>query len=257
MHPGFDPKQVPIVRHDGHLPAIAPPLLTPDRLRDAFATTLPNSIAPNAQPWQPVLSGEPPYPFAASSPASTASPNSSPHPAAVLVALVPHPAGLQVLLTQRSAGLSKHPGQVAFAGGRVDASDGSPRAAALREAKEEIGLDSTWVDCIGHLPNYISGSGFAITPVIALLNPGFTLDLNPAEVSRVYEVPLDYLMHPANHRLHRFDWTDADGQMQQRQWLSMPYALGMAHECYIWGVSAAILRNLYHYVYNAFYPTLE
>ncbi len=122
-------------------------------------------------------------------------------PAAVLIPVVDH-AEPTVLLTQRSAHLKEHSGQIAFPGGKIDATDKSPRDAALREAEEEIGLDRSFVDPIGYLDVYGTGFGFRILPTVARVKPGFRLTINHSEVDDAFEVPLSFLMNPANHQVH-------------------------------------------------------
>lgn len=165
----------------------------------------------------------------------------APAPAAVLIPLVVRES-LGLLLTQRTAHLSTHSGQIAFPGGKVDAEDRDATAAALREAQEEIGLEPAHVEVLGRLPEYVTGTQFHITPVVALVQPGFTLLPNPGEVDDVFEVPLDFLMDPVNHRRHGFEW---NGEM--REWYSMPYQEG-ATERFIWGATAGMLRNLYRFL---------
>jgi 8-oxo-dGTP pyrophosphatase MutT (NUDIX family) len=157
-----------------------------------------------------------------------------PKPAAVLVGIVdrPEPA---VILTRRAAALRSHSGQIAFPGGRVDPSDASPVAAALREAWEEIGLDQTLVRPLGYLDPYLSGSGYIVQPVVARVEATYTLCLNPLEVDEAFEVPLAFLMDEANHELHAREW-----QGVVRQYYAMPFG---TH--YIWGVTAGILRGLH------------
>lgn len=164
--------------------------------------------------------------------------------AAVLVALVAQDNGLQVLLTQRSAHLPTHAGQIAFAGGKCDEQDASAEAAALREAHEELGLHPRHVEVLGHLPLYTTGTGFHITPVVALLHPPFALHPNAGEVDEVFEVPLAYLMDPAHHHRHQAVW-----QGVLRHWYSMPYtAPAGGPERFIWGATAGMIRNLYRFL---------
>jgi 8-oxo-dGTP pyrophosphatase MutT (NUDIX family) len=161
-------------------------------------------------------------------------------PAAVLVPVVDR-AQPTVLLTQRTAELASHAGQIAFPGGRIDPNDESPVAAALREAKEEVGLPSLLVEPIGYLDLYLTFSGFRILPTVARVKPDFTLKLNPSEVTEAFEVPLDFLMNTANHLRKTRDWKGI-----AREYYAMPYG-----ERYIWGITAGILRNLYERVYGA------
>jgi 8-oxo-dGTP pyrophosphatase MutT (NUDIX family) len=159
-------------------------------------------------------------------------------PAAVLVGIVerPEPA---VLLTLRNADLESHAGQIAFPGGKIEASDASPVAAALREAHEEIGLERGLVDPIGYLDLYLTFSGFRILPTVARVDPSHRLTLNRSEVDEAFEVPLAFLMDAQNHALHSRDWKGVI-----RRYYAMPFG-----ERYIWGVTAGILRNLYERIY--------
>jgi 8-oxo-dGTP pyrophosphatase MutT (NUDIX family) len=155
-------------------------------------------------------------------------------PAAVLIPVVDHPQPT-VLLTQRSAHLHDHAGQIAFPGGKIDATDASPLDAALREAEEEVGLGREFVEPIGYLDLYATGFGFRILPTVARVRPGFKLTINPGEVDDAFEVPLAFLMDPANHQLHSKEFRGMD-----RTYYAMPFA-----ERYIWGATAGILRVLY------------
>jgi 8-oxo-dGTP pyrophosphatase MutT (NUDIX family) len=163
-----------------------------------------------------------------------------PRPAAVLVPIVAHATDATLLLTQRTAFLRDHSGQIAFPGGRVDPTDASPLAAALREAEEEVGLDPALVRPLGFLDAYLSGSGFLVMPVVGLLSPGFSLALNPSEVDDSFEVPLGFLMDPRRHELHTRVWKG-----QQRRYYAIPFG-----DRYIWGVTAGIIRNLYEKLYG-------
>jgi 8-oxo-dGTP pyrophosphatase MutT (NUDIX family) len=160
--------------------------------------------------------------------------------AAVLIPVVNHGVEASVLLTQRTNHLPSHAGQIAFPGGKVDDSDPSAEAAALREADEEIGLKAEHVHIFGQLRPYISSTGFRIFPVLSVVEPGFELVPNPGEVADVFEVPLRFLMTPANHLRKQAEWRG-----KQRGYFAMPY-----QDYYIWGVTAGILRNLYETVYD-------
>ena len=144
-----------------------------------------------------------------------------------------------VLLTERTKHLSSHSGQIAFPGGKADKEDVSPTATALRETFEEIGLPATFVQVLGELPLYVTGSAFLVTPVVALVRPGFTLALNDYEVADAFEVPLDFLMNPSHHQRHSFEWEGV-----RREWFSMPYQEQFVQR-YIWGATAGMLRNFY------------
>jgi 8-oxo-dGTP pyrophosphatase MutT (NUDIX family) len=159
-------------------------------------------------------------------------------PAAVLVPVIDR-AEPTVLLTQRTPELTTHAGQVAFPGGKIDPHDESPVAAALREAKEETGLAPMLVEPIGYLDLYLTFSGFRILPTVARVKPDFTLTLNPSEVTETFEVPLRFLMTPANHRRKTRDWNGIP-----RDYYEIPF-----ENRYIWGITAGILRNLYERVY--------
>jgi 8-oxo-dGTP pyrophosphatase MutT (NUDIX family) len=159
-------------------------------------------------------------------------------PAAVLIPVVDHPEPT-VLLTQRSAHLNEHAGQISFPGGKIDATDASPLDAALREAEEEIGLKRDFIDPVGYLDLYATGFGFRILPTVARVRPGFTLTINHSEVDDVFEVPLSFLMNPANHQVHSKEFRG-----MERFYYAMPFA-----ERYIWGATAGILRVLYERIY--------
>jgi 8-oxo-dGTP pyrophosphatase MutT (NUDIX family) len=159
-------------------------------------------------------------------------------PAAVLIPVVGH-AEPTVLLTQRSAHLNDHAGQISFPGGKIDPTDASPLDAALREADEEIGLGREFIDPIGYLDLYATGFGFRILPTLARVKPGFKLRINEDEVDDAFEVPLAFLMNPANHQLHSKEFRGIE-----RSYYAMPFA-----ERYIWGATAGILRVLYERIY--------
>lgn len=155
-------------------------------------------------------------------------------PAAVLVAVVARDP-ITLLLTQRADTLNHHAGQIAFPGGRIDGEGETPVEAALREAEEEIGLLPQLVTPLGFLDTYRTGSGYEIEPLVALVEPGFTLRLQEGEVADAFEVPLAFLMDQANHQLHTKIWQGAE-----RRFYAMPY-----ENRYIWGVTAGILKNMH------------
>jgi 8-oxo-dGTP pyrophosphatase MutT (NUDIX family) len=219
--PQFDPRLIPVEGVDAHLPAVAPAALQPDALRQRFT-------APPV--WSPELLAEVKFT------------EREPLHASVLVPIVMR-AQPTVLLTQRTAHLSTHSGQIAFPGGKADEGDADACATALREAQEEIGLDPAMVQVLGVMPHYVTGSAFIITPVIALVQTGFTLTPNAHEVDDVFEVPLEFLMNPVHHQRHAVQW-----QGVRREWFSMPYqeqANGQSTQRFIWGATAGMLRNFY------------
>jgi len=237
---GFDPRDIPWSVQDQHWPALPPAALHAESLRGVFK---------NPPVWTPEVKREPSLGQRA------------PQAAAVLVPIVmrgeqgnePH-----LLLTQRTQHLSSHAGQIAFPGGKVDPDDQSVEHAALREAEEEVGLTSEHVEVLGQLPSYITGTSFHITPVVALVSPNHTLQTNAYEVEFAFEVPLSFLMDPANHRIHQWENNGV-----QRQWYSMPYrpaTTKLSHgsndsndsnpetEYFIWGATAGMIRNFYRFL---------
>ena len=225
--PISNPRTAPVLGSDAHLPAIAAQVLTPAALRARFA------LPPL---WQPELLGD-----------GGLFTNRPPAAASVLIALVMRPAGLSLLLTQRTAHLRDHAGQISFPGGRVEAEDSDAVATALRETEEEIGLSRAHVEVIGQLPIYTTVTAFQVTPVVALVEPGFELTLDSFEVAEAFEVPLQFLMSPAHHQRHAFSF---DGV--ERQFLSMPWVdasrAEVPREYFIWGATAAMLRNFYRFL---------
>lgn len=218
----FDPREVPVVAVDTGLPAVARAQLTPSALRARFDTP---------PVWVPELRREPSLS------------DRAPAQAAVLVPIVLRDNEPMVLLTERASQMTTHSGQVAFPGGRVDPEDANITAAALREAWEEVGLSANYIEVLGSLPTYTTITSFIVTPVVALVTPGFALTLNPNEVAAAFEVPLAFLMNPANHRRHAMP----DTARVSRQWYSMPYQDG-AEERFVWGATAGMLRNLYRFL---------
>ncbi len=156
-------------------------------------------------------------------------------PAAVLVPLVAHAHGFSVLLTQRTDHLQHHAGQVSFPGGRVEADDGGPLGAALREAEEEIGLAPARVEPVGMLDDYETVTRFLVTPVVGIVTPGFRLTLDAYEVADAFEVPLDFLLDDRNHQIH-----SRMRNGQRRRYYVFEYG-----DRYIWGATAGMLMNFY------------
>ncbi len=215
-----DPRLAPLVGRDGHLPAVPPAAQTPQALRQRF------SLPP---PWSPEVVREKRFS------------DRQPADASVLVPIVLRPEPT-VLLTERTAHLSTHSGQVAFPGGKRDPEDASAEATALREAQEEVGLAASDVELLGTLPVYVTGTAFVITPVVALVDPAARLQPNPSEVADLFEVPLAFLLDPANHERHAMVWNGVP-----REWFAMPYQDG-DRQRYIWGATAGMLRNLYRFL---------
>ena len=154
--------------------------------------------------------------------------------AAVLCALRPGNGVLRVVLTERSAHLNMHAGQVAFPGGKIDASDASPEAAALREAEEEVGLPRERVRLLGRFDPYLTSTGFRVQPVLGLIDEDWEPVPDPSEVEKVFEPPLDFLMDPANRQRHHHDRMG-----YRRYYYAMPWE---GH--YIWGATAGMLKGL-------------
>jgi len=223
----LNPQAVPVAGTDAHLPPVPSPALTADALRLRFG---------QCEPWLPEFPGDDRL-FAGREPAH----------AAVLVALVQRGDTLHVLLTRRTEHLRDHAGQVSFPGGRSEAGDAGPEATALREAEEEVGLPRDSIEIIGRMPAYTTITRYVVTPVVALVQPPFELALDSFEVAEAFEVPLPFLMNPAHHRRHVLTFEGG-----QRQFLSMPWqgagADGVSREYFIWGATAAMLRNLYRFL---------
>jgi 8-oxo-dGTP pyrophosphatase MutT (NUDIX family) len=218
--PHFDPREVPVAGIDSHLAAVDAAQLTPAALRARFA---------HPPAWEPEVRNEPMFMDRKLAHAS------------VLVGVVTRdePA---LILTERTTHLSTHSGQVAFPGGKRDDSDRDAAHTALREAEEEVGLAAAQIDVLGSLPTYQTGTGFIITPVVALVDPAHRLQPNPHEVADAFEVPLAFLMNPAHHRRHFFEFEGS-----RREWFSMPYMDGTTQR-FIWGATAGMLRNLYRFL---------
>jgi 8-oxo-dGTP pyrophosphatase MutT (NUDIX family) len=159
--------------------------------------------------------------------------------AAVLIPLVMHDAGPTVLLTRRTAHLHDHAGQISFPGGGIEQHDENAVATALRETEEEVGLGAEFVEVLGALPRYATATGYAVTPVVGLVRPGFTLAIDTFEVEEVFEPPLAFLMDPAHHERRLIDF-----EGQRRTFYAMPYEADRRY--FIWGATAAMLRNFYH-----------
>jgi 8-oxo-dGTP pyrophosphatase MutT (NUDIX family) len=161
-------------------------------------------------------------------------------PAAVLVPIVLRPSGLTILLTQRTEHLRDHAGQVSFPGGRCEPADVSATATALREAHEEIGLDSTQVEILGALDEYRTGTGFSVIPVVGLVTPPLDLKLDDFEVADVFEPPLEFLLQPANYNRHRVEYEGA-----WREFWAVPW-----QDRFIWGATAGMLVNLREFLFG-------
>ena len=160
-------------------------------------------------------------------------------PAAVLVALIEKQDGWEILLTRRTEVLRDHPGQISFPGGRLEAQDAGPAAAALREAREEIGIDPAQVEIIGYLPPYPVVTGFAVSPVVGILRGVVRLQPDPTEVAEIFSLPLAYLLEPAN-LLH------SERHVRGVTLAVHAYQYGPHH---IWGATAQILHGLCELLY--------
>ena len=227
----LDPRSAAVVGTDAHLPAVAASRLNAAALRERFA---------RVAGWQPELAGD-----------GRVFVNREPAHAAVLVALVQRAdlgdGGLHVLLTRRTEHLRDHAGQISFPGGRSEPEDSGAAATALREAEEEVGLPHEQAEVIGLMPTYTTVTSYVVTPVVALVQAPYALALDSFEVAEAFEVPLAFLMNPAHHHRHVFSF-----EGHERCFLSMPWqgvgADGVAREYFIWGATAAMLRNLYRFL---------
>lgn len=218
----FDPERAPIVGIASE-PAIPADRLTVERLRAAF-------VAPRV--WRPEVSDESRKPRLRSG-------ATGPVPASVLIPVVARSAGMTVLLTERTAHLHDHAGQVSFPGGSAESHDVDEIDSALRESEEEIGLGRRHVEVIGRLPDYPTITGFMVAPIVALVLPPFDLTLDDFEVAEVFEVPLSFLMNPAHHERREIVFDEG-----VRHFIAMPHG-----DHFIWGATAAMLRNLYHFLH--------
>jgi 8-oxo-dGTP pyrophosphatase MutT (NUDIX family) len=214
----FDPELLPVDSLAGEA-AITPDRLTADALRARFS---------NPSTWSPEITAE-----------RLVRPMTGPlTEAAVLVPIVLREDGPTLLLTQRTAHLNAHAGQISFPGGRMEATDTSPVDTALRETDEEIGLDRQYIEVIGTLPEYQTGTGFRVTPVVGLLQPPFETKADPFEVAEIFEVPLSFLMDGAHHQRRTAEFVTG-----RRTFYTMPY-----ERFFIWGATAGMLRNLFHFL---------
>jgi 8-oxo-dGTP pyrophosphatase MutT (NUDIX family) len=216
-----DPRIVPVLGTDAHLAAVAVDRLNADALRRRLAT-------PPA--WTPENLGDGGL-FDGHERTS----------ASVLVALIQREQGVTVLLTQRTSHLRDHAGQISFPGGRAEVSDADAIDTALRETEEEVGLARRHVEVIGTLPLYRTVTNYDVTPIVALVRPPFDLAIDAHEVAEAFEVPLAFLMTPAHHHRHVFEFEGG-----RREFLSMPWPRPDGQgDYFIWGATAAMLRNFY------------
>lgn len=217
--PLFDPELLPVESVAGE-PAVAPARLTIEGLRACFADPPQWQSEKSNEHWLRETIG-------------------APTPAAVLLPIVARDQGLTLLLTQRTAHLNDHAGQVSLPGGRVDETDTSAIDTALRETEEEVGLHRRHIEVLGLLPDYFTGTGFQVTPVVALVLPPFDLRADPFEVAEIFEVPLSFLMDGMNHQRRTIELPDGI----RRTFYAMPY-----QRFFIWGATAGMLRNLFHFL---------
>jgi 8-oxo-dGTP pyrophosphatase MutT (NUDIX family) len=218
----FDPQTSPIDSVAGEAPIVLDQL-RPESLRRRFGSP---------PPWQPETTDEHMQGQGRSRTIVVA--------ASVLIPIVLRDAGPTLIFTQRTAHLSNHAGQVSFPGGRSETSDLSPIDTALRETEEEIGLSRNHVEVVGTLPDYVTVTGYRITPVVGIAQPPFSLQPDPREVDEIFEVPLAFLMDGMHHQRRTADLPNGLGR---RTFYAMPY-----QRFFIWGATAGILRNLYHFL---------
>ncbi|SHG86247.1 8-oxo-dGTP pyrophosphatase MutT, NUDIX family [Pollutimonas bauzanensis] len=222
MVPGFDPQAQPVVQSE-ILPPLSEASIQLDFICSAFACPV---------EWQvePVFSDS----FQADFPDSQDAIR-----AAVLFPLVQRPSGLHVLFTRRASHLHDHAGQISFPGGRIEPTDRDAMSAALRETYEEIGVPPDFIELIGTQPSFLTSTRFTMKPIIGLIRPGFTITPDVTEVAEVFEVPLSVLMDTRLHRLHEAQLPEGG----HRYYFSMTW-----HSYFIWGATAALIRNFYHYL---------
>lgn len=222
IRPIIEPEVLPVESTGAGLPVVASPRLTPDGLRARFKQRLAWSPEPT-EDWRK---------------------ENDPRAAAVLIPLVVREARLTVLLTQRADHLSAHAGQISFPGGRHEPDDENAIATALREASEEVSLASDRVEVLGALPDYLTGTGFRVTPVVGLVHPPFSVEADTLEVADIFEVPLDFLMNPAHHQVRLLRW-----EQGERRFFAMSYPRpGAGGHYFIWGATAGMLRNFYRFL---------
>ncbi len=161
-------------------------------------------------------------------------------PAAVLIPVIEREAAASILFTQRTREMPTHAGQISFPGGKMDEADANLAETALREAREEIGLEAEFIDTIGFLDDYITSTGYRISPLVAVIRQGYSITPDHNEVADVFDVPLAFLMNAQNHEMHTREWRGA-----RRKFYAMPYG-----NRFIWGATAGMLRNLYEWLYK-------
>jgi len=222
----FDPKLHPVLGVDSHLPVVPRERLEIAYIRNLFTD---KSVVGGTEV------------FGDYSRLDEDAHLNNPVQASVLFAIVGRPEPT-LLFTMRSPSLRKHSGQISFAGGRLDSGDASNTHAALREAQEEIGLEPSKVEVLGEMSKYLTGTGYIVTPVVALVDPQMQLTLNPHEVTETFEVPLQFLMNPSHHRRHQ-----RAVQGKTREWFSMPFHQN-GEDRFIWGATAGMIRNFYHFL---------
>lgn len=217
----FDPEILPIASVAGEDP-VEPGRFRPSSLRDRFA-----------QPplWTPEFTDEHRLRAEIDAPFTHA---------AVLIPLVNREPAMTLLLTQRTAHLTDHAGQISLPGGRVEPSDENIIDTALRETEEEVGLHRRHIEVMGVLPDYLTGTGYRVTPVVGIVHPPFDVKADPDEVAEIFEVPLAFLMDGANHQRRTIVLPDGS---RQRSFYAMPY-----ERYFIWGATAGMLRNLFHFL---------
>jgi 8-oxo-dGTP pyrophosphatase MutT (NUDIX family) len=224
--PVFEPESLPVESTGADLPAVTPERLSADGLRARFEQQLRWEPEPREVLWRDDI---------------------DPRVAAVLIPLVVRESDITVLLTQRADHLSDHAGQVSFPGGRHEPADADTIATALREAQEEVSLDPQRVEVLGALPDYLTSTGFRVTPVVGLVHPPFTVHADTLEVADIFEVPLAFLMNPANHQVRVLRW-----EQGERRFFAMPYPRadrsGTGGHYFIWGATAGMLRNFYRFL---------
>jgi 8-oxo-dGTP pyrophosphatase MutT (NUDIX family) len=235
--PGFDPQSAPVAVRQAE-PVLHPDIYAPAQLMRWFDQ---GREQPGFPDWAPELVHDRRRP-------SGQSAHAEPIAASVLITIL-ESASPTMVLTRRTAHLEHHAGQISFPGGRAESADRDPEATALREAQEEIGIDPAGIRILGRLPEYFTVTGYRVTPIVALADAQASFQPDPHEVAEIFQVPMAFLMDPKNHQL-RILSAHVSPTREEVSFYAMPYRSPdpLGQECFIWGATAAMIRNFYHFL---------